>query len=120
MLSSLLGVLLLGGTTTPLWNESYKPITPKQEIHLAKLMDCESSGSSTVKILDSNSEYSVGAYQYQFKTWEEMVKKYGLPFTDKDIYDWRKQKFLTHLILLDGGETHWFNCHKKLGKYPKS
>jgi len=119
MLSNLIGLLLLTGTTTPLWDESYKTITPKQDIYLARLMDCESSGSSTIKIVDSNNYYSYGAFQFQLGTWIGESEKYNLGYSKKDIFDWQKQKFLAHLMLLDGGRKHWYNCTKKLGDYPK-
>ncbi len=127
MFSALFGLIatVAVATTTPQITvqsvaEPKTELTAKQEIWLGKLADCESGGREDIKILDSNSLHSYGVFQYQMATWLEQSKKYGLDYREKDIYNYQKQKLLTHLILSDGGESHWLNCHKKIGtKYPK-
>lgn len=99
-------------TTTP-------QISAKQDIYLAKIVECESGGNETIKVVDSNGYYSYGAFQFQKGTFLSQSDLYSLGYTDKDIFDYRKQKYLAHLMLKDGGEGHWYNCTKNLGKYPK-
>jgi len=111
LISFILATALASTTIPPITVQRVEPPVEepnaKQEIYLAKLMDCESSGSTTIKVLDTNNKFSFGAYQYQTQTWLSQSKLYGLNYTEKDIYNYPKQKYLTHLILSDGGESHW-------------
>lgn len=93
--------------------------TAKQDYYLTQLANCESSGNSKLKIIDSNGYYSRGAFQFQMGTWKEQNEKYHLDYKEDDIFDYQKQKYLTHLMLLDGGARHWKTCTDDLGKYPK-
>ena len=124
-------------TTTPTtWSTIFVPkaeaqqsveLNSEQEQWLSKLEDCESSGSTTIKILDSNNKFSYGRYMFQAETFYGQGVKYGLVPTstnkvEPSIYDGELQKQIAHKMLLDGGEANWYNCVfkiKKLGKYPK-
>lgn len=105
--------------------EPQAELTPLQEEWLSKLEQCESSGSTTIKVLDVNNKYSYGRFQFQSQTFLGYGKEYGLIATSTTkaeplIYDGELQKQIAHRILLDGGEKHWFNCYNKIGyKYPK-
>lgn len=98
--------------------------TSEQEAWLAKLETCESSGSTTIRVLDTNNRYSTGRYQFQDLTFLTYGKKYGLIASSTEnaiplILDGELQKKIAHKMLVDGGEGHWFNCSRPLGKYPK-
>lgn len=112
MITTLLACVL--ATSTP--QVSY--LTAKQDIYLSRLAQCESGGKENIKILDSNNQFSYSVYQFQMQTWKEQSAKYGLNYTEADIYDYAKQKYLAHLMLKDGGERNWYNCTTPLGKYP--
>jgi len=105
--------------------EPQAELTPLQEEWLSKLEQCESSGSTTIKVLDVNNKYSYGRFQFQSQTFLGYGKEYGLIATSTTkaeplIYDGELQKQIAHRILLDGGEKHWYNCYNKIGyKYPK-
>lgn len=93
---------------------------------LAKLEMCESSGSTTIRILDTNKKFSTGSYQFQDQTFLENGKRYGLIATSTEkaeplIYSRELQTQIAHKMLLENeGWRHWTNCSKKIGKnYPK-
>ena len=93
---------------------------------LEKLSKCESNGSTTIRVLDTNKQFSTGLYQFQDLTFLNYGKKYGLVATstlkaEPLIYDGELQTKIAHKMLKDGGEGHWLNCVRimKLGKYPK-
>ena len=100
-------------------------LSASQADWLAKLEACESSGSSTIRILDTNHKFSTGSYQFQDETFLSYGKKYGLIATttlkaEPLIYSRELQTQIAHKMLLNGGEYHWTNCWKKIGKnYPK-
>lgn len=103
-------------------------ISFRQEVWLKTLSFCESSGRSDIKIMDSNNRYSYGAYMFQLDTFKRNGIKYEFfksDITNKEleklIYDPNLQEKIAHKMLLDGGESNWYNCWKiKLKtKYPK-
>lgn len=87
-----------------------------QSVWIDKLADCESNGSTTIKILDTNGYYSHGLLMFQMKTW----LAYGKPFgaTRENIYDGELQRKVAKSMLDDGGQGHWYWCSKRLGDYP--
>jgi len=96
------------------------PIPTPQEVWIFHLEDCESSASSTVKIIDSNGKVSAGILQFQENTWLSYGKKFGT--TKENILDVSLQEVVAESIL-DAHETwHWKNCYakvsKKYGVYP--
>lgn len=130
----LLGATCLSAMITPLSAEAMveSVASVKQELSvsqtewLAKLEKCESNGSTTIKVLDTNNKFSFGALQFQAKTFLTQGVKYGLIATATEeveplIYNRELQVKLAHKMLLDGGEDNWYNCvrNQKLGKYPK-
>lgn len=83
---------------------------------------CESRGSTTVSIIDSNGLPSAGLYQFQNATWIMAMKNYGYsPYAENDellnlIEDPYMQIELASKILKEkNGWNHWRNCSKKLG-----
>jgi len=122
MLAIYLSLLLAFSTTSPtaLPRDEGKMPSIDQLLYMTRLSDCESSGSSTIKVLDSNNKYSYGAYQFQMQTWLAQSEKYGLDYKEKDIYYFTKQARLAYLMLSDDGEGQWYTCGlKRLGKFPK-
>ena len=95
------------------------PPDPK-EIWIDALADCESSASSTIKVMDTNGKYSRGMFQFQMGTWLSYGKKFGA--TTQNIYDADLQREVAKSMLDNGGSGHWYNCSKKvsakLGEYP--
>ena len=117
-------------TTPSVIVERTKPfkeeLSTSQVEWLAKLETQESSGSTTVRILDTNKKFSTGCLQFQDETFLIQGKKYklipeSLEKAEPLIYNCELQYKIAHKMLLDGGEGHWFNSVKKLqlGKYPK-
>ena len=94
--------------------------TEAQSIYLEKLLGCESAGSTTVKVLDTNSRYSYGKYQFQMATWLGQSEHYKLDYKEEDIFDGDKQRYLAHLMLSDGGMRHWYVCTRPLGSFPQN
>jgi hypothetical protein len=96
------------------------PILPPdpdpKSIWIDALAQCESMGSTTIKVLDTNGKYSYGLLQFQMGTW----LKYG--GTKQNIYDGVLQTKIARGILDDGGWGNWYNCgrivRKTLGDYP--
>lgn len=84
---------------------------------LGKLAMCESGGNpERINPKDTNGVPAYGLFQYQEKTWNEQIGKYGLlPNAEPAEYmnfimDGELQWRLTDKILRDGGERHWGNC----------
>lgn len=94
----------------------------KKDIWLSALIDCESMGSTTVRVLDTNGKYSHGLLQFQLSTWLSYGKEFGA--TKKNIYDGELQKIVARNMLDKGLWRHWYNCSKRitseLGSYPAS
>lgn len=101
------------------------PVAYAQEIDaksewIDALADCESTSSTTIKILDTNGYYSYGLLMFQQSTWLSYGKKFGA--TKENIFDGELQRKVARSMLDAGGQDHWYNCNKKLelkiGKYP--
>jgi len=84
------------------------------------LIMCESGGSHTVSVLDTNGLHSTGLLQFQMGTW----LAYGKPFgaTRENITNGELQRIVALHMLNQGGWRHWLNCSNKvkttLGPYP--
>ncbi len=87
---------------------------PMQYEWLAALEQCESTGSTTVKILDSNNKYSHGVVQFQMDTWLAYGKDFGA--TRNNIYSKELQEQVALAMLRNGGSSHWLNCSNKISK----
>lgn len=95
--------------------------THKQSLYLAMLEWCESGGNPNALNPQDGGSRSVGSFQFKDKTFSLYSQKYALGYTKEDIYDHDKQKALVHLMLKDGLEDQWKNCHTKIGSnYPKN
>lgn len=105
---------MLGGFQLP-FAELIATSTP-QDRWIDSLAQCESMGSTTVKVLDTDGYYSYGLFQFHQATW----LKYGKPFgaTKENIYDGELQREVVRSMLDNGGSSHWYNCSKRLGRYP--
>lgn len=121
MLLALLMSLSLTVAPSPTLTLSAALLTIDQKtLWMDSLSDCESLGSTTIKVLDTNDYYSYGKYQYQMATW----LKYGFLGTTKyNIYDGDLQDRITRYILDNNGEDNWVICGnrvtKSLGPYPE-
>jgi len=71
-----------------------------QEVWMDSLAECESQGSTTIKVLDTNGYYSYGKYQYQMKTW---LKYKSLGTTKENIFNGDLQDTVTKYVLDSGG-----------------
>ncbi len=83
--------------------------------------ECESMGSTTVRVLDTNGKYSYGFLQFQMATWLGYGKQFGA--TKENIYDAELQKKVARYMLDNpketGGWKNWYNCTtQKIGPYP--
>jgi hypothetical protein len=91
-----------------------------QTIWMNSLSNCESMGSTTIKVLDTNDYYSYGKYQFQIKTWLRYSDMFGT--TPENIYSGELQDTVAQYILDNGGVSNWWICgHRvssKLGPYP--
>lgn len=116
-----LGLLFMANVVSPVFSVPihYEEPDPK-EIWMDALAQCESHGSTTVRVWDVNDRWSVGKYQYQYATWLTYSKKFGT--TKENITDGDLQDLVTRHILDNGGWKNWYNCGKKLnasiGAYP--
>lgn len=79
---------------------------------------CESNGSTTVKVIDSDGYYSYGALQFHMNTFLMYAEKYGIPATTTDIYNEQLQKRVAWQMLEHGLQSQW-TCARKVGMYPK-
>lgn len=88
---------------------------------IRELEQCESTGSTTIKVLDTNKKFSYGILQFQMATWLKFGKDYGT--TAANIYDPELQETVARQMLDAGGERNWLNCAtkitKKIGPYPR-
>jgi hypothetical protein len=90
---------------------------------IEELAFCESSGRENIKILDTNGWYSHGCLQFQFPTFKQYCKRYGiLPgATDEELLakigDCSIQKDLAYRIISESPDNwaHWAVCSKKIG-----
>lgn len=84
------------------------------------LASCESTGSTTVRVLDVNGKYSYGLLQYQMSTWLRYSQAYGT--SPENIYDAALQRTVAMHMLDAGGWRNWTNCALKvearMGPYP--
>lgn len=81
------------------------------------LEDCEDpTGSTTIRVLDTNNKYSYGLLQFQMKTWLKQGN------TRDTIYDPDLQEQTAQAMLDAGGWQNWFTCaqhvEQKYGPYP--
>lgn len=83
---------------------------------LHTLEQCESTGSTTATILDTNGKFSRGILQFQMSTWLRYEKDFGA--TTTNIYDADLQERVALSMLNAGGWRNWFNCANKIGPYP--
>ncbi len=85
------------------------------------LAQCESEGSTTIKVLDTNHKFSYSVLQFQMATWLKYGKDFGT--TKENIYDAGLQKSVARSMLDAGGADNWYNCNneltKTIGAYPK-
>ena len=100
-----------------------------QEVWLHTLEFCESRGMENLKFLDSNDRYSYGILQFQMESFLREGKKYNIldknitkEEAQKEIYNVGLQEQIANQMLLNGGESNWFNCYSKKiqMKYPKN
>lgn len=96
-------------------------VVDSQALWMDSLSQCESLGSTTIKILDTNHYYSYGKYQYQMGTWLPYSKLFGT--TKENIYDGSLQDTVTrHILDTDGWKGYWNVCGalvtKNHGAYP--
>lgn len=99
---------------------SYCLSVDAQALWMDSLSSCESEGSTTIRILDTNDHYSYGKYQYQMSTWLDYS---FLGATSSDIYNGDLQDTITRYILdTNGYRGYWDICGavvtKKYGAYP--
>ncbi len=87
-----------------------------RDLWITKLGDCESHGSTTVRILDVNNKYSYGLLMFQMATWLHYGKDLGA--TRDNIYDPDLQRGVARTMLDAGGWKNWYNCANKIGPYP--
>lgn len=110
--SFLLALLML--PASPIVLVAPQPTWEQQDITL--LARCESEGSTTVTVLDTNDRYSFGLLQFQRATWN----KYSfLGTTPGNILDPSlQQKVATYILdnaTSTGGLWNWKNCADKNG-----
>lgn len=91
------------------------------EAKLWSLIYCESSGSSTIKILDTNGYFSYGLLQFQLRTAHEQGIKYELLPPDIELEEVKNiilepdfQLELGRKMLADKKYRHWKVCSTKL------
>lgn len=87
------------------------------EINLEPLIQCESGGQATIKVVDSNGYFSYGILQYQLSTFKKYGEKYGF-FGELSNDEARQLIFradlqraiATKMLQEEGGWRHWKNC----------
>lgn len=74
---------------------------------LTHLMEKESNGSSTVKVLDVNGAYSHGCFQFQMRTWLSYGKEFGA--TEANIYNCALQRQVARAMIEENPRNwkHW-------------
>lgn len=91
-----------------------------------QLSKCESGDRPDITVLDSNNRYSYGLFQFQFSTFMNFGKQYGiLPQSLSDseglllIHNPFIQRGIAEAMLDDRLSYHWLNCRNKIGvPYP--
>jgi len=108
-------------------NERNLPIPDTRDQSLvAQIEDlafCESSGREDIKIVDTNGWYSYSCLQFQFPTFKQYVRRYGLlpDATDEELMnmigDCEFQKELAYRMISEdsGNWSHWVRCSERLG-----
>lgn len=92
------------------------------EAYLSAIEFCETSGYREIVQLDSNDKLSYGAFQFQFETFRDYGKKYGIlkaEATDMEvknvIMDYQIQRSIAREMVKEGLDSvHWKICYKKL------
>jgi hypothetical protein len=115
-------------TTVPVENRVEAVEIQKDELDLwlDKLAFCESGGSTTIEIIDSNKQFSRGPFMFQDNTFIPAVKKLNLlpEAEDKEIlnfvYDYEFAKRVARILIENGEDWRWKNCVRKIGKPPVS
>jgi hypothetical protein len=88
---------------------------------LNQLVNKESNGKASIKILDTNGYYSYGCLQFQMRTFLEYGNKYDvfsnaeIEHLDKLIYDCDFQKRLAKLMIQDN-PNNWRHWHTSVTK----
>jgi len=94
------------------------------DLWLDKLAFCESGGSTTIDIIDSNKQFSRGPFMFQDNTFIPAVKNLNLlpQAEDKEIlnfvYDYEFTKKVARILIENGEDWLWKNCVRKIGKPP--
>lgn len=114
-------LLVVWAIPSPVLAVPITPVVPDPQLEwIEQLGNCESMGSTTVKVLDTNNKYSYGLLQFQMATWLKYGKDFGA--TKDNIFDPDLQKTVARSMLDAGGANNWYNCahsvERKLGSYP--
>lgn len=113
---ALLLALVIGATPSPVLSVPPDP----QDVWIDALTQCESTGSTTVKVLDTDGYYSYGLGQFHMQTWLTFGKAFGA--TKDNIYDGDLQRVVIKDMLDKGLWRQWYNCGKLVianyGPYP--
>jgi len=121
MLALLMGMMLSVNVDPSKLTVPITSFVDTKQVWMSALSDCESMGSTTIKVWDTNNQWSIGKYQYQYGTWLKYSKKFGT--TKANITDGALQDVVTHYVLDTYGSGDWYNCtkiiQKSLGSYPK-
>ena len=102
--------------------EEKKETDTHMEAYLSAIEFCETSGYREIVQLDSNNKLSYGAFQFQFETFRDYGKKYGIikqEATDGEvknmIMDYDIQRSIAREMVRNGLDSqHWKICYKKL------
>ena len=108
--------LMMGPFNPSLLTVPVQKMPDEKDLWIEQLAQCESSASSTIRILDTNGKYSHGLLMFQMKTWIDFGKKFGT--TKENIYDPDIQRTVARDMLDNGGQGHWWNCSRRIGPYP--
>lgn len=122
MLALIVGLMMVDFNPAVLTVPIVVATTTPQQVWMKSLANCESTGSTTIRVWDTNNRWSVGKYQYQYATWLLYSEKFGT--TRENITDGDLQDEVTQYILETKGYGDWWNCGRKteklLGAYPVS
>ncbi len=96
---------------------------PELVAQIEELAMCESSGREDLKIVDTNGWHSYSCLQFQFPTFKQYSKTYGIfpEAEDADLMhligDCQTQKDLAYLMIKNDSKnwSHWENCSRQLG-----
>lgn len=92
-----------------------EPIINQYDVELTrwveKLAKCESSNNpNAINHFDGGSE-SIGYVQYKRTTWAMYNKKFGLSYTEEDIWSREAQIEMTKAVIKnDYAWRNWYNC----------